>query len=324
MPSMRAELPPSFQAYFHRRWGHLHDPHVRALAWLLDAPGLLDADAACWEGRIAVLDQVSHETAGWLQQLDAAPAALHAMLDTQPSHRLGRYAEKLMTFYLQHSGRLIAHNVQVRAGPNATIGEFDFLVRDGAAAIHWEFATKFYLLQTSPRDVGAEAFVGPNLADSLGAKMRKIMQQQLILAQHPAAQQYLSVVVSKAQALVKGWLFYPESEAVLPARLGIAPDHCRGFWSSLSGFDLNRATHYVLLPRLSWLAPARCTLDQALSGTQLVAMLAQDFSITPAPVLIALCERDGDILLERERGFIVPDKWSAQATQKLQHAIVSV
>jgi len=95
---MRAELPLSFQAGFHRRWGHLHDPHVRALAWLLDAPGLLDAEAACWEGRIAVLDQVSPGIAGWLQQLDAAPAALHAMLDTQPSHRLGRYAEKLMTF----------------------------------------------------------------------------------------------------------------------------------------------------------------------------------------------------------------------------------
>jgi len=48
---------------------------------------------------------------------------------------------------------------------------------------------------------------------------------------------------------------------------------------------------------------------------QLAAILAQDFSITPAPVLIALCDRDGDVLLERERGFIVPDDWSAQATQ---------
>lgn len=324
MPSMRAELPRSFQAQFHQRWGHLHDPHVRALTWLLAAPGLLDATATCWHGKIAVLDQVSPEIADWLQQLDTAPAALHAMLDTQPSHRLGRYAEKLMTFYLQHTGRLIAHNVQVRAGRNATIGEFDFLLHEGAAAVHWEFATKFYLLQPSEHEVGAEAFVGPNLADSLGAKMRKIMQQQLMLAQHPAAQQYLSVPVSKAQALVKGWLFYPQSEAVLPARLGIAPNHCRGFWRSLSEFDADRASHYVILPRLSWLAPARCDVAEAVSGEQLVAMLAQDFSISAAPVMIALCDLDGAIVLERERGFIVPDDWSIRATQKLQHAIVTV
>ena len=27
---------------FHRKWGHLARPHVRALAWLLDSPDLLD------------------------------------------------------------------------------------------------------------------------------------------------------------------------------------------------------------------------------------------------------------------------------------------
>jgi hypothetical protein len=33
----------TFQQQFHARWHCLRDPHVRALAWLLDAPDLLDA-----------------------------------------------------------------------------------------------------------------------------------------------------------------------------------------------------------------------------------------------------------------------------------------
>ena len=39
---MTAAPEPSYQAGFERRWGHLRRPHVRALAWLLDAPDLLD------------------------------------------------------------------------------------------------------------------------------------------------------------------------------------------------------------------------------------------------------------------------------------------
>ncbi|MEO8598457.1 MAG: DUF1853 domain-containing protein, partial [bacterium] len=38
-------LPATSQAGFHQRWGHLHDPHVRALAWLLSAPDMLDVQA---------------------------------------------------------------------------------------------------------------------------------------------------------------------------------------------------------------------------------------------------------------------------------------
>src|SRR5450830_1129387 len=202
----------SCQARFHQRWGGLRDPHVRALTWLLDAPDLLDAEAPRWAGRIAALGPISDMDVTWLHALDSNPRALYMQVNAQPSARLGRYAEKLLTFYLLQTGRLIAHNVQVRDGPNHTIGEFDFLVRDPdaqhAGAVHWEFATKFYLLESHQEQMQAEAFVGPNLADSLGAKMDKIMQQQLMLSAHPAAAQYLPEPVTQALALVKGWLFY--------------------------------------------------------------------------------------------------------------------
>ena len=123
--------------------------------------------------------------------------------------RLGLYAEKLMAFYYQQHGQLVAHGLQVRATRNDTVGEFDFLLDAGPDGVeHIEFATKFYLLEGSAAS-RFDTFVGPNLADSLGAKMRKIVDKQLALASHPAAQALLPRPVLRARALVKGWLFYP-------------------------------------------------------------------------------------------------------------------
>lgn len=330
------------QARFHQRWPALRDPHVRALAWLLYAPDLLAADAACWEGRIATLGQLSPEVAGWLHDLQYDPvlnAALHAHMAQQPSGRLGRYAEKLLGFYLRQQDCLVAANLQVRnqGATRETLGEFDFLVRspdaeNDAGVVHWEFATKFYLLQAreASMQAQADAFVGPNLADSLGRKMRKIMQQQLRLSEHPAAQAVLPAPVVAARALVKGWLFYSLGvELLLPAAMGINADHCRGFWCdapSLHAID-DGAACYALLPRLSWLAPACLPAGQGMSLAQLLGKLEEMFQADDSPVMVAQCrvqEGDEPELLEVARGFVVPPQWEARAATTVQHAIVQV
>jgi hypothetical protein len=341
----------NFQRNFQRRWPDLRDPHVRALAWLLDAPDLMDAEAPCWDGRIATLGEVDASVAGWLHELDRQPQALHQHLAHQPSARLGRYAEKLLGFYLQQHGQLVAGNLQVRndSGSRETLGEFDFLVRrpqtgrdaNGVQGLeHWEFATKFYLLESDSDRLQSDAFVGPNLADSLGAKMRKIMQQQLLLSQHPAAQALLPAPVTSAQALVKGWLFYRHHAMRLPAGLGISAQHCRGFWATVSELQQRidtdpHALRYLLLPRLSWLAPARVDIGATLSTAELPAVLEQQFQREPAPLMLALCEpldaqgeRAGDAdaseVMEIERAFIVPDDWQTRAAERVRHALVRV
>lgn len=306
----------AFQERFHQRWAQLTDPHVRALAWLIDAPGLLDADAPQWRGQVARLGRDAGDAAReWLQDLERAPAALHAHLALQPFGRLGRYAEKLMTFYLQHLGVLAAHNVQVRAG-NQTIGEFDFLVWRGGDLLHWEFATKFYLLEPAGCHAGsaqqqADYFVGPNLADSLGAKMDKIFSRQLALSSHPAAQPLLPQPVAAAEALVKGWLFYPDSEDPLLPTLGVSDAHCRGFWCGLA--ELAPAPRYALLPRLSWLAPALLPASETLDRGELEAKVNAHFATDTMPLLVALLRMDGLHALEVKRGFIVPDGWRERA-----------
>lgn len=317
-----------YQARFHERWSHLNDPHVRTLAWLLDAPDLLDPAAEEWRGRVASLGPADAATREWLGELDAAPEALHACLGLHPYTRLGRYAEQLMAFYLRHRSLLFAHGVQVRAARNQTVGEFDFLLRQGDTLIHWEFATKLYLLESSGLGRQADYFVGPNLADTLGAKIRKIMDQQLMLSQHPAAQAQLPHPVSLAQALIKGWLFY-HGDTPLPAQpdetgtgIGITHGHCKGFWRALQEARQLPAKHYAVLARLEWLAPAKLAPEAALSHDELLRQLDLHFQDNDSPVLVALLEEGGqDSLLETDRGFIVPDDWRSRAEVRIRRVV---
>lgn len=311
----------TYQARFERRWGHLVHPHVRALAWLLDAPDLLDPDDPHWEGRIASLGVLPPETDVWLAKVDRDPSGLDAELGERVYTRLGLYAEKLMAFYYREHGLLVAHGLQVRAARNDTVGEFDFLLDAGPEAVeHIEFATKFYLLEGEAAS-RFDTFVGPNLADSLGAKMRKIFDKQLALGQHPAAQAVLPRPVTRARALVKGWLFYPAGSQA--AMSGISAQHCRGFWCALDEVGQLEPEQFVVLPRLQWLAPYRARTDQGLlTKYAMKAQLSAQFETTPMPVLVASVREEGGGLVETGRGFIVPDNWRARAAfrQKLAQA----
>ncbi|MBC7500290.1 MAG: DUF1853 family protein [Herminiimonas sp.] len=307
----------TFQSAFHRRWGHLSDPHVRALTWLLDAPDLLDPDAPRWHGKIASLaGSIGSDTAEWLAAQDRDPARLHAYLALHPFARLGRYAEKLMAFYFEHTGQLHAHGVQVRADKNDTVGEFDFLLRRGSDLVHWEFATKFYLMESSGASHASDYFVGPNLADTLGAKMRKILDRQLILAQHPAAQSHLPQPVVSAQALVKGWLFYSDGDPAPGRSMGIMEGHCHGFWCTQQNFSAIEGEMFAVLPRLSWLAPARLAASACVNRAALQQILQQHFVGDTMPVMIAVMQSTGPDALEKNRGFIVPDDWCERAASR--------
>jgi len=308
-----AALANTYQAQFARRWGHLRQPHVRTLAWLLDAPDLLDPHDPYWEHKIASLGEVRPDVARWLEQLDADPSALIAALGERVYTRLGLYAEKLMAFYFRERGELVAHGLQVRSSRNDTVGEFDFLLDAGEDGVeHIEFATKFYLLEGTSAS-RFDTFVGPNLADSLGAKMRKIFTRQLELGIHPAAQALLERPVIRARALVKGWLFYPAGGHQPMG--GISAQHCRGFWCALAEVAALEADRFVILPRMQWLAPYRGDGSDAVLGKD---ALQAALSGTAMPSLVAAVrEEDGDII-ETARGFIVPDTWRERAALRLQ------
>ncbi|MEC5216224.1 hypothetical protein RCH09_001167 [Actimicrobium sp. GrIS 1.19] len=308
----------SFQTQFHARWSDLHNPHVRALAWLITSPDLLDPAAAQWRGKIAHLIPPPDVDA-WLAGLERDPAILLDALALRPFERLGRYAEKLLAFHFQQHGTLVAHGVQVRTDKNETVGEFDYLLRDGEALVHWELATKLYLLEGS-RD--SDYFVGPNLADTLGLKMSKILDRQLALGLHASAQVHLPEPIARAQALIKGWLFYHGDDQPA-ARLGLMPDHCRGFWCALEEARQLEADRFVVLTRLAWLAPLQVTLAQTLDKAGLRAALQAHFAVDSMPVVVALLRQDGGLAQETARGFVVPDDWRERAGQRAQRSFIA-
>jgi hypothetical protein len=203
----------------------------------------------------------------------------------------------------------------VRASPNDTVGEFDFLLDAGPEGVeHIEFATKFYLLEGQAARRFDE-LVGPNLADSLGKKMRKIVEHQLELGAHPAAQAMLPRPVLLARALVKGWLFYPLG--TWPAIAGISAQHCRGFWCSLGEIDQLAGDAFLILPKLQWLPPFRAmSATWILNRAELHAELEAQFETNQTPVLVAAVNEQPGCIEEVERGFIVPNDWRERAASR--------
>lgn len=308
---------PSFQQRFNQQWDHINDPHVRALAGLLTSPDLLEKNASQWGGHIASLLPLPTDMATWILSLDQDPMPLHEMIAAHPSNRLGRYAEILLGFYFQHYGKLIAQNIQIREGIHHTVGEFDFLIQGALGAEHWELATKFYLLVSTQVQTTLHSFLGPNLADSFGAKIDKTLTHQLKLSAQPAAKAYLTYPVTAAYSLMKGWLFYQDMTQLIPESLGIAKDHNRGFWCSFSQLRELDADGYIILRRLHWLAPAKAKCEEVLNQETLINTIEQQFALNPTPAMIALCKKEGDVMREVHRGFVVSDAWYGDALAKI-------
>ncbi|GGC60000.1 DUF1853 family protein [Undibacterium terreum] len=314
-----------FQTLFHRYWQHLHDPHVRALAWMLTSPDMLAAKSPVWAGQIATVP-ISDPQAliDWLSALDRQPAPLHQALELHKHSRLGHYAENLLAFYLKHQGILFAHGLQVRQGNNQTIGEFDFLVRQRSGLAHWELATKFYLFDPGSDDGELQpgyvpdlySYVGPNLADTLGAKMKKTIEQQLPLAQHPLAQFTVQEPIARSQALIKGWLFYRDLTHAEHGADGISSNHCRGFWWFMDDLEKLAIPYAMVLPRLQWLAPAQARAEEVMDKPLLLDSLLRHFARDSAPAMVAIMRKSGDLMQEICRGVVVPDKWMLQAAER--------
>jgi hypothetical protein len=327
----------------------LREPAVRDLAWLLLSADLLRAQPPM--GLLASAFDTPHEVAAtidWLRALDADPATLHRDLTATRITRLGRYAEKLLGWFLQNgpAASLVAASVPLRRA-GITLGECDFLVRTQLGArLHWELAVKCYLhagdghastatqadtQSTTPSEPqpGTQPntqptprladYVGPNLKDRFDLKLAHVLTHQLPLS---ARDEFASLGYAgpwTPQMYIKGWLFYRAGDTPAePAELD--PSHERGWWVTRSDWPEFAATHariWRILPRLEWLAPRRHERDQADAAQSAFVdapTLATQTLHQPGPVMVAAFADDGaGNLTERSRGFIVPDEWPLMA-----------
>ena len=293
-------------------------PRVRDLAWVIASPVLLHGDMAdrpsfsgqaCDEAFLSALPK--------LEELDADPTPLLDYLEKLPGHRVGRYFEALTNYWLRRltSFDVVTNNLQLRSGKQ-TLGEIDFLFRDGEQLVHWEAAVKYYL-QLKPGCEDHE-FIGPNTADNLASKLGRLFEKQL----PRSTPENLALALGpldgadsiRRQAFVKGWLFYhclETSPGELPNHLN--PDHLKGFWSRHGEDELpenSPETLWSLIAKPYWLAPMMLDDPETLlTRHQLTQLLESHFNTRESPLLVAQLQQDGSVYHEVLRGFVVPPRW---------------
>lgn len=312
------------QSLFHKQWSHLKDPHVRALAWILSAPDLLDELSFIWHHKIKTLHftlEKQKEIALWLCELEKNPTPLHESIGIHHYLRLGHYAEKLLAFYFNHEGLLYVNSLQLHDEDNRTVGEFDYLLYEPDGLLHIEFASKFYLFhQHASEGKSATVFnyLGPKLNDTLGLKMDKILNQQLLLSRHKNVKEVVSLRIVAAKAIIKGWFFYKQHIGQPSLVEGVSPHHCLGYWWTLHEFEQLAVHHAIALDKLSWLAPAQVEIDEVLDKDMLIEEVKRQFANEAGPILVAIMGKHEDVMQEFCRGFIVPDDWEEKANHQLQ------
>ena len=296
-------------------------PRVRDLAWVMKSPTMLKAktpeypifsDQDCDDIFAVALDK--------LHQLDKDPSPLLSYLKQLSSHRVGRYFEVLIHFWLEHLTKfeVIASNLQIKDGKR-TLGEIDFLFRGNKQIIHWETAVK-YFLQLTP-DCQEHEFIGPNTSDNLASKKERLFKKQLPRSTRENMDRELDNITGNApinrQAFVKGWLFYRElSETDNDCLSTLNPHHLVGFWIRHGQEQLpehSQGALWTVLTKPYWLAPRLVTSsDGLLSRAKLTNFLQAHFSSSQNPILIAQLEPNSSGYLETLRGFIVGPKWPNQ------------
>jgi hypothetical protein len=304
----------------------LTHPAVRDLAFLLLSPPLLNPNSPRWHmgDEPGVQQWTSDELTAWrrwLFLLDAMPERLERALAETPASRLGRYAEQLLGFALSNPPsdiaiELLASHMPVLArNGHGTAGEIDFVVSHDGRVEHWELGVKFYL---ATGNQSLEDFVGPTRHDTLGHKLIHLFDQQM---QRPLPDEFTGGArVTRRLAYLRGWLFYPAfavglSPAAVPAKWGLNPDHPAGVWLEDEDATLMRHGSWLLLPRLSWLSPAK--VQRGIDGRYPTYHLSDSAPLPRAPELwVNLTKREDGARHELQRAFLVPLGWAQRPLEK--------
>lgn len=272
---------------------------ARDLIWAINSPSLIGLSNDCG--------------AAWpsCSASDFDSLNVQEFCDLDRQHRVGRYFENLVHFYLETVRRneIVEHGLQIQE-EGRTVGELDFLYRDVDGLLcHCETAVKFYLYVPESNGSGSR-FIGPNAADNFERKMRRLFGHQLPLSENRFPD------VARREAFVKGKVFYhpliapPES---LPDQL--ASNHLRGLWIRESELELlssgDSPARFRVAQKPHWLAPDQADLDDSSlqSVDEMTRQLVNHFTERRTPQLVNALTEGDRFWHESHRVFVVSDQW---------------
>ncbi|WP_404361693.1 DUF1853 family protein [Marinobacter sp.] len=284
-------------------------PEVRHLAWLCEAPSLVQAPNV-----FHLSGELPGNLPEKLLELDRNPAPLLHLFGKTSPVRLGQYFETLYGFLLTHilGWEVLLRNAPIRDKARRTLGELDFIVRNPATGRlqHHEVAVKFYL------GVGGDAetlWYGPNAHDRLDLKTRRILDHQATMTDRPETRRLLAEFGFAGEIdafiLMPGYLFYPDTPAPSPdIPCWVNPDHQKGRWirwRELCQVDTSSWTH---LQKPHWLGPYQ---SAGPPDTQATCSALEEVRGSGTPRLFARMApwKDGAGFGEIQRYFVVPDSW---------------
>ncbi|MFP6764292.1 MAG: DUF1853 family protein [Planctomycetaceae bacterium] len=286
---------------------------IQDLEWTLTSPGLI----ATPEPVDNTADSLTAET------LNPYHAELCSFLELQNSHRndhrVGRYFEQLVLFYLQRIRRvdMVASGLQIHE-QGRTIGELDFVFRDESGQLqHWETAVKFYLCFPGSAEPG-QNLIGPDPRDNFSSKFNRLFNHQL-----PLSEKRFSEIAAR-HAFVKGQIFYHPELSPPPSPCSqLCANHLRGVWLFCHELNwLHRLTEmhgdvtaqvmekpYWLSPRFVPDSPEPCPSQPPLTVRGIQDTLHRHFQKSSRPRLISLLARNTGQWYEVERVFVVSESW---------------
>lgn len=177
--------------------------------------------------------------------------------------RLGHQMEHVFRQLLEASPQydILLHNLPIKRH-NRTIGEIDFILRDGETAhvFHVELTYKFYIIDTAISEP-VHQLIGPNRRDMFFTKLEKIKQHQFPLLHTVEGRDALQLKgidheKIEHQCCFKGQLFVPYRESEIHIR-PLNKACVQGYWLKFDVLNSEefRGYSYYIPYKSDWVVP---------------------------------------------------------------------